>query len=176
MEFKNYKREKVDLIQHCFEQKAKHQNLTIFVGTDSISVGGFIHYFAVVAFRYGMSGAHFIFAKDKVPTYRFGNGKPDIMTKLRREGHMTLDIANLIVDNGVCDKDQIIVELDYNDLIQTISTKIIPEMKGWAMASGYQVLTKYGDSVLVDFGSGLQEINEQVAVKAANHLCQGVSG
>lgn len=176
MQFYNYKRQPVDLIQHCLEQKAKYlDDLMVHLGTDSISVGGKVHYFIVVAFRYGKNGAHFVFAKEKVPTYRFEDGKPDIMTKLRREGHLTMDLAERLVQGGIFTRDQIIIEFDYNNLVETISTKLIPEMKGWASYLGYQSLTKYGDYVLVRLGDTLDEINEQIAVKAANHLCQGVN-
>ena len=172
-QFYNYKRQPVDLVQHCFEQRAIHgQDLTVFIGTDSISVGGKIHYFIVVAFRYGKNGVHFIYAKEKVPTYRFENGKPDIDTKLRREGHMTMDLAKFLVDSNIFTKDQIIVEFDYNDAIPTVSTRLIPEMKGLATWFGYQSLTKYGEYVLTQ---NLEEVTDQIAVKAANHLCQGVS-
>lgn len=176
MEFKNYKREKVDLIQHCFEQKAKHKNLVVFIGTDSISVGGQVHYFTVVAFRYARNGAHFIYTKEKVPTYRQADGKPDIFTKLWRECQLTIDLSERLIAENVFNRDQIIIELDYNAVVETISNKLIPATKGWALNLGYQVLTKYGEYVLVEFEGGIEKVEEQIAVKAANHLCQGVSG
>lgn len=175
MEFKNYKREKVDLFQHCLEQRILHKDLTVFIGTDSITTKGEIVYFTVIAFRYGKNGAHFIFSKEKVPSYRFGNGKPDILTKLRREYNLTLDLAELLVKEKVFERDQIIIEFDYNNLVETISTKIIGEARGMATYLGFQSLTK-GETqkVIVNLDGSFKEINDQIAVKAADHLCQGV--
>lgn len=177
-QFYNYKNTKVDLLSYCIEQRARYgDNLVVLVGTDSISLSGQIYYFMVVAFRHGANGVHFIYAKDKVATYRFGNGKPDIDTKLRREGHLTFDLVKwLVEEKNLFRKEQVVVEFDFNESIPTLSHKIVPEFKGLAAWYGYQSLTKYGESVLVEIGGNVVELSEQIAVKAANHLCQRISG
>ena len=170
MNFVTYDRKAVDLIQHCLEQRVKRDNLTIFIGTDSISIAGIIHYYIVVAFRYDKNGAHFIFAKEKVPTYRQANGKPDVFTKLWRECQLTIEVAEVLVNKDIFRRDEIIIELDYNSVVDTLSKPLIPATKGWAVGLGYQVLTKYGEYAIVNG----QRVDDQVAVKAANHLCKGV--
>lgn len=177
-QFYNYKNEKIDLVKYCFDQRILHgENLVVLVGTDSISLSGQIYYFSVIAFRHGANGVHFIYCKDKVSTYRFGNGKPDIDTKLRREGHLTFDLVKFLVEEKeIFKKEQIVVEFDFNEAIPTLSNKVVPEFRGLATWYGYQSLTKYGESVLVEVGGEVVELSDQIAVKAANHLCQRISG
>lgn len=179
MKFYNYQRKEVDLIQHCLEQKAKFgRNLLVFIGTDSISVGGQCHYFTVVAFRYGKTGAHFIYSKSKFPVVRLEGGKPDIYMKLWREATLTMEIAELLTSEKVFNKEDIVIEFDYNGLVKTLSTQLVAGAKGWAMQLGYNTLTKCGqgheESTDVIFGNEIVTLYEQVAVKAANHLCQGI--
>lgn len=172
MNFFTYQRKEVDLIQHCLEQRAKYgKNLYAFIGTDSISISGKIHYFTVIAFRHSKEGVHFIYAKEKIPTFRKGDGKPDIFTKLWKEAELTITLCEELVESGIFDRDHIIVEFDYNNVSDTLSKPLIPATRGWAIGLGYQVLTKYGEKILV--GNGWE--GEQIACKAANHMCQGVS-
>lgn len=182
-QFKDYQRRPVDLVQHCLEQKSKHgKNLLVFIGTDSISIAGNCHYFTVVAFRYGQSGAHFIFSKCKHPVIRLSNGKPDIYMKLWKEAVLTMEVAEFLTNERILSKDEIILEFDYNGLVKTLSTQLISGAKGWATQLGYNTLTKCNPNareklveyVEVFFGEEVIQIDQQIAVKAANHLCQGV--
>ena len=167
MQFYNYARREVNLIHHCLEQKAKHgENLSVFIGTDSLSIGGTVHYFVVIAFRYDHNGAHFIFSKEKVPTYRKPDGKPDIFTKLWRECQLTMELSESLVNQGIFTRNEIIIELDYNSVVETISKPLIPATKGWATGLGYQCLTKYGEYVFVNG----ERIYEQIAVKALRYI------
>lgn len=186
MKFQTYQRKEVDLIQHCLEQKAKHgKDLLVFIGTDSISVGGQCHYFTVLAFRYGKSGAHFIFSKNKFPVIRLSDGKPDIYMKLWKEAVLTMEIAEFLTSERILSKDEIIIEFDYNGLVPTLSTSLSAGAKGWASQLGYYALSKCNPNARVFDRSKLEyieiihcdellKISEQVAVKAANFLCQGV--
>lgn len=188
MIFKNYARQDVYLLQHCLEQKAKYGNdLLVFIGTDSISIGGFCHYFTVVAFRYGKSGAHFIYNKSRFPIHRKEGGRPDIFQKLWKEVELTIEIANFLTEeNKIFQKEELIIEFDFNGLVKTLSTELVAAAKGYAMQKGYyQSLSKCNcnarvfdkskiESVEVFYCGEIIEISEQVAVKAANHLCQGV--
>lgn len=172
MKFFNYQRQEIDLYQHCLQQRTRYgSDLYVFIGTDSISVGGKVHYFTTIAFRHSKTGVHFIFSKEKVPTFRKGDGKPDIFTKLWKEAELTINLCENLVENNIFNRNQIIVELDYNNVSDTLSRPLIPATRGWAIGLGYQVLTKYGEKVLC----GLEWVDEQIACKAANHLCQGVS-
>lgn len=170
MKFLNYNRKEVDLFQTVLEEKSKHGNkLKIHIGTDSTVSRDYTHYFTVVAFRHSKTGVHFIFSKEKVQRFRNENGKPDSFTRLWRECKLSMDVAQLIVDNGIIDKNEIIIELDYNNLIKTISTPLVNSTKGWAIGEGFQCMVKYKENA-----SKPDQWEEQIAVKAANHLCQSI--
>ena len=168
MKFFSYKREPIDLFQHCLEQKVRHGNkLTVHIGTDSVSTHGFVHYFTVVAFRYEKNGVHFIFSKEKVQSYRTESGKPDLFTRLLRECQLTMDVAIDLTDKNILSKEQIILEFDYNNLIETVSNKLVSAARGWAVGYGFEYLMKYKDNA-----NRPEQWADQIACKAANHLCQ----
>lgn len=183
------------MIQHCLDQRAKFgRNLYAFIGTDSISVGGKITYYTVVAFRHDREGVHFIYSKEKIPTPRHGNGRPDIYSKLHKEFELTMVTARELVDNKVFSKDDIVLEFDYNGIAKTHSSSLISVAKGWAAMDGYpNVLSKCStdplpsskilkdsdkyEYILLEFDGELVNIDQQIAVKAANHMCKAsVSG
>lgn len=167
MKFVTYKREPISLFEHCVQQKVIHKNLTVHIGTDSIAVGGFVYYFTVVAFIYGKEGSHFVFSKEKVQSYRTESGKPDLFTRLLRECQLTMDVAIDLTDNDILSKNQIILEFDYNNVIETISNKLVSAAKGWAAGHGFDYLMKFKENATKS-----NEWADQVACKAANHLCQ----
>lgn len=159
--FKTATNSPIDILEHIAVQKARHgKNLKVHVGTDSASREGSLHYYLVVAFRYSTNGAHFVFHKEKVPIFRHGNDKPDIFSKLWKEAEMTISLCEHIVENGILTREQIVIEMDYNGLRETLSTKLIPATKGWAAGLGYKVITKN------------EKDDIQIAVKAANFLSQ----
>lgn len=184
MEKKIFKHNKIpiDLIAHCIEQRVTHSDLKVFVGTDSISLGGNIHYFSVVAFRYGKQGVHFVYTKETVPSFRKVDGKPDVFLKLWKECELSMALAEYLVEKNVFTRDDIIIELDYNNIAETLSKPLIPATKGWATSAGYQCLAKipYNRNYPVksDIGDMVKVGNDwtdvQIACKAANYLCQGV--
>lgn len=170
MKFFSYNRQPIDLFQHCSDQKVKHgSKLKIHIGTDSVATAGSVHYFTVVAFRYGKNGAHFIYSKERVQSYRTENGKPDLFTRLLRECQLTMDVAIDLTDNNIISHEQIILEFDYNNLIETVSNKLVSAAKGWAVGYGFNYLMKYKDNA-----NKPEQWAEQIACKAANHLCQGI--
>ena len=171
MQFKNYKKEDVDLIQHCHDQWLTHTDLKVHIGCDSISVNGKITYFAVVAFRYGTNGAHFIYHKEIVPVTNKTNGKWGVFMKLRHEAELSIAIANKLVDELIFTKDDIVLELDFNNVVDTLYKGLIPEMQGLATSMGYHTVVKFKD----DLFRGQVVTEDLIAVKAADHLCQGIS-
>lgn len=162
MKFRTTTFQDVELIPHIVSEFSKSQLDAIHIGTDSISIGGTLTYFTVVAFRYRNifgtgKGAHYIFKKTQFPTYRKEGGKPDLYLKLWKEVELTIECAQFIVDNLPVAKDKIVLEFDFNNIIETVSTKLIPASHGWALSMGLKSLFKS---------------DEQLAVKAANHKCQ----
>jgi predicted RNase H-related nuclease YkuK (DUF458 family) len=167
MKFQYYDKQPVDLVQHCFDMRVLHgEDLKIHIGTDSVAAHGFVYYFTVVAFRYGNRGVHFIFSKEKVQSYRTEGGKPDLFTRLLRECQLTVDTALLL--NGI-PKEMIVLEFDYNNLIETVSNRLVTVAKGWALGYDFKFLMKYKENA-----HRPDQWESQIAVKAANHLCQSV--
>lgn len=171
MQFKTYKKEDVDLIQHCIKYKESHSDLKVHIGCDSIAVGGKITYFAVVAFRYATNGAHFIYHKEVVPITNKTNGKWGVFMKLRHEAELSITIANKLVDELIFTKDDIVLELDFNNVVDTLYKGLIPEMQGLATSMGFHTMVKFKD----DLYRGQIVTEDLIAVKAADHLCQGVA-
>lgn len=155
-QFVTIDRVKIDLIEHCFQQRVKHPNLTVHIGCDSVVVGGKIWYVTVVAFRYDKNGAHFIFTKVCVPSYRKHDNKPDIFTRLFQEAVYSLEVADFLVENNIFIKENLVLEFDYNDMKTTKSTPLIGAAAGMATAKGYNFLLKFDD---------------QIACKAADKIC-----
>jgi predicted RNase H-related nuclease YkuK (DUF458 family) len=162
MEFKlpNSNGKTVDLVQHIYEQKSIHQkDLTIHVGCDSTAKEGIWWYALVVSFRYGKSGAHYIYQKIKIPAIRVekeGRHKPDIFTKLWKEAEISIQCAEYLKENHIYVD---AIEMDYNTIPKWASNKLIGPTEGWARSLGYRVLNK---------------ADEQIAVKAADHICDHI--
>lgn len=161
MEFKlpNSNGKTVDLIQHIYEQKALYRQVTINVGCDGITKEGTWWYVLVVSFRYGKSGAHYIYQKTKMPAIRVEkNGKtsPDIFTKLWKEAEISIQCAEYL---KAADIYVDAIEMDYNTIPKWASNKLIGPTEGWAKSLGYSVLNKS---------------DEQIAVKAADHICKRI--
>lgn len=170
MQFKNYQKQEVDLIQHCLDYKNRYSDLKIHIGCDSIAVNGKITYFTVVAFRYGINGAHFIYHKEVVPITSKTNGKWGVFMKLRHEAELSISIANKLSEE-IFSKDEIVLELDFNNIVDTLYKGLIPEMHGLATSMGYHCMVKFKD----DLFRGQVVTEDLIAVKAADHLCQGVA-
>lgn len=156
-----------DVFEYCIVQTLK-PNLRVYIGTDSISKDGNLHYFTVIAFRTGRVGAHFIYNKTTLKSFKDEGGKPDIFNKLWTEARFTIELAELLVEKGIFTREAITLEFDYQSVTDTISKKLNPAVTGWASGLGYAFTTKYNR----DHQS--LSMPDQVAVKAANYLCQKV--
>lgn len=146
--FSNIQGERVELIDYILYIINNKPITTIHVGTDASHVSGGLVYYTVIAFRYGKKGAHFIKAKN------FVKGKKTVTEKLRLEGIYTIELAMWLKEQ--IPSMDVIVELDYNINENYKSNVVISEMKGWAEGMGFTVTVKP---------------DEQIAVKAADHLC-----
>lgn len=168
MQFKNYNRKNIDLIQHCLEQKSIRPDLKVFIGTDSISKNGKIHYFGVVAFRYGRNGAHFVYCREIISINDKTRGKLGVFHKLQYEIELTMKIADSLVFQHIFAPEDITVEFDFNNVINELYQGLIPTARGLAVWQGYNMSVKFED--YSKYGKSVPK--ELIAVKAADHLCQ----
>lgn len=147
--FRTEEGERVNLLDHCREVLSIHPNAEILIGCDSQNSKMYSKYAVAVVFRYGNTGAHYVYTVVKVPKIR------DLFTRLFKECELSLEIANFITDNTAYRVGAI--ELDYNNFKITKSTPLISATKGWCESLGYKVILKNG---------------EMIACKAADRCCR----
>lgn len=147
--FRTVHGELVNLHDHIVEQVALNPGLSIYIGTDSQNGKSSTVFATVVVFRYGTSGAHFVYLKQKVRKLK------DRFERLFEEAVKTIDLAEQITRELPVRIEAL--EFDYNERIKTESTKVIPAARGWAESLGYKVVVK---------PEGL------LAIKAADHVCR----
>ena len=137
--FKKESGERVNLIEHCKEILGTYPNAEILIGCDSQNTKIWSRYAVAVVFRYGHSGAHYIYTIVKVPKIK------DLFTRLLKECELSLEIANHITENTSYRVGAI--ELDYNNFKITKSTPLIAATKGWCESQGYRVVLKSGEII-----------------------------
>lgn len=137
--FKLVTGERVNLIEHCSEILGKYPNAEILIGCDSQNHKQYTRYAVAVVFRYGISGAHYIFTivkEDKIK---------DLFTRLFKECELSLETAQFITENTSYKVGAI--ELDFNNYAITKSTPLISATKGWCESFGYKVILKDGEKI-----------------------------
>ncbi len=120
----------------------------IHIGCDSVVIGPFVEFYFVLAARHEQKGASFIY--HKFQSDRF----PDKRARLIREIEMSMEWLAFFRENGI---NVDFIEFDLNSEKGHFSETLVSFAKGWASAEDIASLVKP---------------DEQVAVKAANHLCQ----
>lgn len=139
----------VNVIEHCREILGIHPATQILIGTDSQNTKTHSKYSTVIVFRYGKTGAHYIYSIVKIPKIR------DLFTRLFKECELSLDVAEFITHNT--SYKVAAIELDFNDFKVTKSTPLISATKGWVESLGYKAILKSG---------------EMIACKAADHTAR----
>lgn len=139
----------VNVLDHCREILSKYPDAQILVGCDSQNTKIFTKYSVAIVFRYGNTGAHFIYQNIKVSKIR------DLFNRLFKECELSLEIARYISENTAYKIAGI--ELDFNDFKKTKSTPLISATKGWCESLGFKAILKSG---------------EMIACKAADRMCR----
>lgn len=140
--------QRIDVILHTLNMISTHPTLKIHVGCDSVVCGNETCFYFVIAYRYGKNGASFISKK-------FCSA--NLSTKIERlwkEVEITMEWVKFLEDNDILVD---VIEFDLNSNPTEFSSSLVNAAKGWAEGIGYKVLVKP---------------DSQIAVKAANFLCQ----
>ena len=153
-----------DIVAYAIAYQAKHRNVKIYIGTDSIAIGGYILYVTAIAFRTGREGAHVVYSKERVTSYRTSTGKPDLKTRLIRETQISCDVADQLIDSKAFQPEDLTIEMDYNNIVATVSKSVIPWATSMVVWKNIKFNLKFTDR---------GKVEEQYAVKAANHICKG---
>jgi predicted RNase H-related nuclease YkuK (DUF458 family) len=139
-----------DVIKYTQKILSEFPDATIHVGTDSQNHRRKTTYAICVCYRYGLRGVHVIYNRTHI--------KPKIKdrwTRLWKEAEMSIEVAEYIQNNSSFKVHTI--DMDYNNDKHHFSSKLVQAAKGWAQSLGYKVSVKP---------------EEQVATRAADHLCQ----
>ena len=140
--------QRVDVILHTLNMISTHPTLKIHVGCDSVVCGNETCFYFVISYRYGRNGASFIYKKLCV------SNLPTKLERLKKEVAITMEWIDFLEQNDILVD---IVEFDLNSNPTEFSSTLVNAAKGWAEGIGYKVLVKP---------------DSQIAVKAANFLCQ----
>lgn len=139
---------KVNVIDHTLEQLKNYPHASIHIGTDSQNHGDVTMYSTVIAYRFGSTGVHYIFTRQKMPKIT------DMWTRLWKEAEMSIETAEWLTQQVNV---KVQIDMDYNGDEEHKSHKIISAAKGWANSLGYKVNVKP---------------NEQIATRAADYCCR----
>lgn len=150
--FRNENRptEVLDVIKYTQKILSEYPHATIHVGTDSQNHRRKTTYAICVCYRIGLRGVHVIYNRQHI--------KPKIKdrwTRLWKEAEMSIEVAEWIQNNSSFKVKTI--DMDYNQDNHHFSARLVSAAKGWAESLGYEVSVKP---------------EEQVATRAADHLCQ----
>lgn len=144
--FKTTEKLKVDLIHHCNSVLTKNPDTKIYVGTDSINSKQYTIYCSVVAFRYGKSGAHFIFQK------KFISRIKDKYQRLWNEVEYSVELAQYLEKFGFKVNT---IELDLNSDKKWASNGVVGSGVGYCTGLGFNTNIKP---------------EEQISTRAADHI------
>jgi predicted RNase H-related nuclease YkuK (DUF458 family) len=140
----------VDPIKHSLDivkqYSKKYDDLKIYVGSDSQNRRYSTSYVACICYRFGSSGAHFIYTRENVKKIR------ERYPRLWKEVEISLEIAVALRDAGV---PVFRVDLDFNEKEIARSSDMVKAARGYIIGSGFNCEVK--PSMLI-------------ASKAADHL------
>jgi predicted RNase H-related nuclease YkuK (DUF458 family) len=129
----------VDIVDHTIQQVKEHDNIEIYIGTDSQNHGHVTKYSTAIVYRFGNNGCHYIHKEVKVPRIR------DQFSRLFKEAEYTVEVAEIITKQTPIRI--AFLEFDYNNKKKTQSTNVISAAVGWATSLGYKTKVKPDDMI-----------------------------
>jgi predicted RNase H-related nuclease YkuK (DUF458 family) len=124
----------VDLIPYVREQLSQRDDIRIYVGTDSQTIGDKTVYATVIVLHYGNTGAHVLYHKFAYPRIK------DNWTRLWNEVEYSLDAAEEMYKAGLPKAD--FIDLDYNPDPVYHSNTVLRSALGYVESMGYKARTK----------------------------------
>lgn len=129
-----YDHSEVELKPYAIDLLQKHQNIKVYVGSDSQNYAHKTVYATTVVFRFANNGAHVLYLKEETPVVR------DLWTRLWGELQRSIDVAGYLKFECGISIEQI--DLDINSDPEFPSNKVFQAAVGYARAMGYQAGTK----------------------------------
>ncbi len=138
----------VNAVQHTLEQIDKYQSLKIYIGTDSQSFSQKTVYATAIVYRYGNRGCHYIYVKE------------EITPRIRSDYHRLYDegVRTIATFDSLTSEIPVAIEaleFDYQEVLKTISNKLVQNFRGWVAGLPVNSVFKSG---------------EMIAAKAADHI------
>lgn len=124
----------IDLIPYIKDKLVEHNNIRIYVGSDSQTIGEYTIYATVVVLHIGNSGGHVLYCKKTIPKVI------DTFTRLWHEVELSLETAEMMFDGGLPRADYI--DLDYNPDPIYKSNSVLRSALGYVESMGYRARTK----------------------------------
>ena len=147
--FRKVNGQTVDVVKHTLQQLQENPNVEIHIGTDSQSIADKTIYVTVIAYKFGTSGVHYIYWKDKVDKVK------SRYDKLFKEAVLTIEFAQWFSERFGSIKVEL--DFDYNKDERFFSQRLVSVTKGWAEGLGYKV--------------NIKPI-KQIATRAADYHCR----
>lgn len=124
----------VDIVSYVRKKLSQRDDIRIYIGTDSQTIGDKTIYVTVVVLHYGNTGGHVLYNKFSVPRIK------DTWTRLWNEVVYSLDVAEEMYKAGLPKADYI--DLDYNPDPIYRSNSVLRSALGYVESMGYKVRTK----------------------------------
>lgn len=119
----------IDLIPYLETKLAEANNIRMYIGSDSQTIGEKTVYALVIVLHYGNSGGHVIYSKRTIPKVlnRF--------TRLWQEVEDSVELAQYLEANGVCKPT--FIDVDLNPDPRYGSNSLLRAALGYVEGSGY---------------------------------------
>ena len=146
--FRDIRGNEIDAIEHTKKVLQANPYVDIHIGTDSQSIAKKTHYITVIAYRFGNRGVHYILSKSGVPKIK------DLWTRLWKETELSIEVAEWLKEQLQIRAE---IDMDYNEVENFKSNKLVNATRGWANSLGYKVNIKP---------------HGQIATRAADYHCK----
>ena len=124
---------KVDLIPYIKAELEKRNDISLYVGCDSQSMGSKTVYAIVIVLHYGNNGGHVLYSKMNFERIR------DSFSRLWKEVEMSLEVARFLESEGIRTK---YIDIDINPDPKYRSNSVLRAALGLIESYGYTARCK----------------------------------
>lgn len=149
----------VDPIQHTIDVLKLHDDVTIYIGTDSQDRSRNSVFATAIAYRYGNKGVHYIYSREHLKRF------PSMWSRLYKETELTIEVATWFLSHFP--NLNIILDFDYNVKPNSKSNSLVSLATGWSDALGLK------SNIKLDCTNNFLNYQMQVATRAADRECRG---
>src|SRR5690606_29387605 len=113
----------VDLIDYIKNYITSHEDVQIFIGTDSQNKSSTSHYAMVIVLYNQGKGGHVLYTKQIIPKVK------DRIQRLLKEVELSIEVAGMLREAGI--SRTLTIDLDLNPDNKYLSNKILTSALGW---------------------------------------------